>query len=166
MKGGRMTEDEFVLAYRYHLTAISKFLARRVDSQDVEDLAADVFEIAWRKKDQPEPGFELAWLYKIAGFVVANHRRKTFAKNQVVLALGLNELIAPDFSLNPELVAIRDLELAEALKILNGKDRALLSLIALDDLPVAQAAKLLGLTPNAASIRLNRARKLLAAKLS
>lgn len=161
-----MTEDEFVLAYRDYLDSIAKFLSRRVDAQDVEDLAADVFEIAWRKKDQPLPGFELAWLYKIAGFVVANHRRRSFAKNQVVIALGLNELIAGDYSVNPELVAIRDIQLAEALKSLQPKDRALLSLTALDDLPVAQAAKLLGLTPNAASIRLNRARKLLAAKLS
>ncbi|MFM6980866.1 MAG: RNA polymerase sigma factor [Micrococcales bacterium] len=161
-----MTEDEFVLAWRDHLSAISKFLSRRVDQSEVEDLAADVFEIAWRKKEQPQTGFELAWLYKIAGFVVANHRRKTFSRNGVVIALGLEQLVNASYAVNPELVAIRDLSLAEALKSLGEKDRALLTLTALDGLPVAQAASLLGLTANAASIRLNRARKLLAEKLS
>lgn len=161
-----MTEDEFVLAYRDHLASISKFLARRVEHQEIEDLAAEVFEIAWRKREQPQPGFELAWLYKIAGFVVANHRRKTNSRNAVVLALGLNELVRPDYSLNPELVAIRDIELSQALATLKPKDRALLALTALEDLPVAEAAKLLEITPNAASIRLNRIRKTLAEKLS
>ena len=45
---------------------MSAYLARRVPRDDVEDLAADVFAIAWRKRASVTPGEELPWLYRIA----------------------------------------------------------------------------------------------------
>ena len=67
---------DFATVYSEHLPAISRYLARRVERDAVEDLAADVFALAWRKRDAVRPGEELPWLYRIAANLVANHRRK------------------------------------------------------------------------------------------
>src|SRR5690606_15805284 len=56
---------EFADVYRRHLPAVSAYLARRVPREDVEDLASDVFAIAWRKRATVTPGEELPWLYRI-----------------------------------------------------------------------------------------------------
>ena len=69
-------QDKFVATFRSHLQDISRYLTRRVELNQVEDLASEIFEIAWRKRESCPEGFELAWLYKIAGFVVSNHRKK------------------------------------------------------------------------------------------
>lgn len=156
-----MNEEEFVAHYREYLPYISRFLARRVEIRDVEDLAADVFEIAWHKRDRAKPGFELAWLYKIAGYVVANHRRKELSKAKTLLNLRF-----VDFAASAELIAVNDIDLSRAMSQLSPKDQALLSLTALDGLPVKEAAALLSLSPNAASIRLSRIRAQLASLLT
>lgn len=155
-----MTPEQFDSTYRQYLDPVSRFLARRVDFSQVDELTSQVFEIAWNKRSQPDRGHELPWLYKIAGFVVANHRRKQ-ANEQT--KLGFLQL--HDYSPSAESIAVADLALAEAIRSLSATDQSLLALVAFDDLEVREAAKLLGLTANAASIRLNRARKQLREKL-
>ena len=61
---------------REHATAVHRFLVRRAGRDEAEDLAADVLTIAWRRRADVPDGAELPWLYRTAGFVVANHRRK------------------------------------------------------------------------------------------
>jgi RNA polymerase sigma-70 factor (ECF subfamily) len=70
------TDDAFERAYAEHLPAVSGYLYRRVERRFVEDLAADVFAVAWRRRASVTAGEELPWLYRIAANLVANHRRK------------------------------------------------------------------------------------------
>ena len=51
-------------------------MVRRAGRDEAEDLAADVLTVAWRRRADVPDGAELPWLYRTAGFVVANHRRK------------------------------------------------------------------------------------------
>ena len=51
-------------------------MLRRAARSDADDLTADVFATAWRRRDDIPEGAELPWLYRTAGFVVANHHRK------------------------------------------------------------------------------------------
>ena len=152
--------DPFVAIYTQHLPAVSRYLARRVDRADVDDLAADVFAIAWRKRAAVTEGEELPWLYRIASYQVANHRRRLAARISV---LGL--LSVPDSAPSAESLVTADAELARAWGAIASRDREVLALIALDDLSVGEAALALGITANAVSIRLHRARKALAAEL-
>ena len=62
--------------FRAHATALFRYFVRRGPRDDAEDLAADVLAIAWRRRDDVPDGAELPWLYRTAGFVLANHRRK------------------------------------------------------------------------------------------
>ena len=71
-----MTAEEFNRVYRAHLTELTRFLARRLPSDVVEDLAGDLFEIAWKKRTSITSGEELPWLYKTARYLIANYRRK------------------------------------------------------------------------------------------
>lgn len=152
---------EFEDVYRVHLPAVSRYLARRVARDDVEDLAADVFAIAWRKRASVTPGEELPWLYRIASYQVSNHRRKLAARAG---ALGLFSV--PDAAPGADVLLESDPELAAAWRRLPSGHREVLALVVLDDLPVAQAAIALGVSANAASIRLHRAKKALAAALA
>lgn len=152
--------DPFVAVYTQHLPAVSRYLARRVDRADVDDIAADVFAIAWQKRGSVTPGEELPWLYRIAAFQVANHRRRLAARASV---LGL--LSVPDSAPSAESLVTADAELARAWAFIGPRDREVLALVVLDDLSVGDAAVALGVSANAVSIRLHRAKKALAAAL-
>ena len=154
------SSEPFVAVYTHHLPAVSRYLARRVDRADVDDLAADVFAIAWRKRGSVTPGEELPWLYRIASYQVANHRRRLAARASV---LGL--LSVPDSAPSAESLVTADAELARAWDAIGPRDREVLGLVVLDDLSVGDSALTLGVSANAVSIRLHRAKKALAAAL-
>ena len=152
-----MTPEQFVATYREHLPAISRYLGRRVDRDQVEDLAAMVFEVAWQKRDSVTLGQELPWLYKIASFQVSNFRRRqSSALNFLTLTLS------PDNAPSAESLAVFDADLAAGWAKLSPSDRALLALVAFDGLGVGEAAAALSISANAASAKLHRARAKLA----
>jgi RNA polymerase sigma-70 factor (ECF subfamily) len=153
--------QQFAAVYTQHLGAVSRYLARRVDRVDVDDLAADVFAIAWRKRETVTAGEELPWLYRIASYQVANHRRR-IASRASVLAL----FSVPDSAPSAESLVTADVELARAWALIAPRDREVLALVVLDDLSVSDAAVTLGITANAVSIRLYRAKKALAELLA
>jgi RNA polymerase sigma-70 factor (ECF subfamily) len=148
--------DDFVRTYAQHLPAISRYLARRVEPRFVEDLAADVFAVAWQKRDNVARGEELPWLYRIAANLVGNHRRKQ-AKASALFTL----LSVPDTSPSAEEIVLADQELARAWKRLKARDREVLALAVLEDLPLGDIASVLDISVNAVSIRLHRAKKTL-----
>lgn len=152
-----MDDGEFVERYREYLPMVAKFLARRVEPQQVEDLCSEVFEIAWRKREAAPAGYELAWLFKIAGNLVNNHRRRHHTASRFAHLFAV-EHYAP----SAESIALKDMELAGAWALLKPAEQQVLALAVLDDLPVNQVAKVLGLSPNAVSVRLSRARVRLA----
>jgi DNA-directed RNA polymerase specialized sigma24 family protein len=51
-----MDEQAFIGLFRDHLQDVSKYLSRRTDSRHVEDLASEIFEIAWRSVQTVQPG--------------------------------------------------------------------------------------------------------------
>jgi len=152
-----MDHDKFVATFRSHLQDISKYLTRRVEVSYVEDLASEIFEIAWRKRESCPEGFELAWLYKIAGFTVSNHRKK-ISRRGILLPLLDQDLAAP----SAEDVALDGSAVAIAFGLLAAKDRQILSLLVFEELSVKEISVVLGATENSTSQRLKRARERLA----
>jgi RNA polymerase sigma-70 factor (ECF subfamily) len=151
---------QFVATFRSHLKDISKYLTRRVEVSQVEDLASEIFEIAWRKRDSCPEGFELAWLYKIAGFVVSNHRKK-LSRRAITVPLLDHDRSAP----SAEDVALDGSSVAQAFDELSAKDRQVLSLLVFEQLSIKEIAVVLGTTENNTSQRLKRARERLANNL-
>lgn len=155
-----MDQDKFVATFRSHLQDVSKYLTRRVEISNVEDLASEIFEIAWRKRESCPEGFELAWLYKIAGFVVSNHRRK-LSRRAVMVPLLDHDRTAP----SAEEVALDGSAVAQAFDELSAKDRQVLALLVFEELSIKEIAVVLGTTENNTSQRLKRARERLAKNL-
>lgn len=149
-----MTPEQFSEVFRQHLPALSRFLSRRVAPDDIDDIAAQTFEVAWLKRDQVTEGEELPWLYRIATFHIANHRRRSLSA-----IVYLQSALRPDSAPSPEAIAILDADLAVAWRSLTPSERTLLSLTAFEGLAVKDAASVLGIKPNAASLKLLRARK-------
>lgn len=156
-----MSPEDFNAVFRALLPEVSKYLARRVNQVDVEDLASDLFELAWSKRNQIEKGYELPWLYKSARYLIANHHRKQTGRNRILLSLA-EPVSAP----SAESLALADIELSDAWGQLTAKDRELLSLWAFENLAASQIAKVLSITENATHIRLSRAKQKLIALLS
>ncbi len=152
---------DFATVYTEHLPAISRYLARRVERQHVEDLAADVFAVAWRKRDSVTAGEELPWLYRIAANLVANHRRKQAASVSFIASLR-----PADSAPAADEIVIADQQLAAAWKQLKPRDREVLALSAFEELSPTEIAAALRISANAVSIRLHRARKTLAGLLT
>lgn len=155
-----MDQVQFVATFRSHLQDISKYLTRRVEVSQVEDLASEIFEIAWRKRESCPEGFELAWLYKIAGFVVSNHRKK-LSRRAITVPLLDHDRSAP----SAEDVALDGSSVAQAFDELSAKDRQVLSLLVFEQLSIKEIAVVLGTTENNTSQRLKRARERLANNL-
>lgn len=149
-----MTAEEFNRVYRAHLTELTRFLARRLPSEVVEDIASDLFEIAWKKRGSITGGEELPWLYKTARYLIANYRRKQSGRS-AILERFLEPIVAP----SAESVALADISMAAAWKSLIAKDQEVLSLWAIEGLEPVQIAVVLGLSENAVNIRLSRAKK-------
>jgi RNA polymerase sigma-70 factor (ECF subfamily) len=152
---------EFEAVYRRHLPAVGAYLARRVARDDIEDLAADVFAIAWRKRDSVTPGEELPWLYRIASYQVANHRRRLAMRTSL-----LGVLAAPDSAPAADALLGSDPELAAAWRTLAARHREVLALVVLEEMPIAEAAVTLEISANAVSVRLHRAKKALGEALA
>lgn len=155
------SDASFERAYIDYLPAVSGYLFRRVERQHVEDLAADVFAIAWRKRASVSPGEELPWLYRIASNVVSNHRRR-----QTSGAAFLASLRPADSSPSAEEIVVADASLAAAWAQLRPAEREVLALALVEQLSPPELAVTLGVSVNAATIRVHRAKKKLADALS
>lgn len=142
--------------FAQHATAIHRYFVRRASHPDVEDLTAEVFATAWRRREKIPHGFELPWLYKTASFVLANHRRKP------TLTLISDYAGAEDGpatrSVDPAELVMADDEVRRALSRLSARDRTVLMLHAWEGLDGEGMATALGLTRGGAAAALSRAR--------
>ena len=150
---GMRTDQQFTQLYREQLPLITRYLLRRTETSAVEDLCSEVFEIAWAKRQSAPEGFELAWLYRISGHVVSNHRRKIARENAFIASLK-----EPNSAPSAEALAIADLTLSEAWKQLSSAEQSVLAITAFEGLGTVEAALALGISANAVSVRLHRAR--------
>ncbi len=155
-----MSPEEFNAVFRALLPEISKFLARRVQPSDVEDIASDLFELAWAKRSKIPAGMELAWLYKSARYLISNHHRKASGRARI---FGM--LAEPVAAPSAESIAVADLTLSQAWAELSLKDQEVLALWSFEGLEVNQISKVLEISENAANVRLSRARSNLRSKL-
>ena len=145
----------FTGVVREHSTALVRYFARRGPRQDAEDLAADVFATAWRRRADVPREAVLPWLYRTAGFTLANHRRKLIDMPVDRVPESGAGRVADD----PELSALFDAELRGALASVGERDRRILLLHAWEGLDGEELAAVLGISRSGADAALSRARK-------
>ena len=145
--------EEFSVLFRRHYGQIVTFARRRVGPDACQEIAAETFLIAWRKFGVvPEPA--LPWLYQVATFTIANHRRRE--AKAVPIGAGTLDLLVSSSTTEDE-SGTGDL-IKEAFLSLSPKDQEILRLAAWDGLSSADGALVLGCSVTAYKVRLHRAR--------
>ena len=161
----------FEAFYRQHVEGVQGFVARRVgDPEHAADLTAEVFlaAIGAAQRYRPARGAPKAWLYGIARTVVAADRRQAsrqLTREERLRAKAmLDENDVAQIEARIE-AAAKFRQLYGAMDRLPETERAILELVAIDELSLTEAATAAGVRPVTARVRLHRARRKLRAEL-
>ncbi len=147
--------------YERHAPAVHRYALRRSDPDTAEEVTAQVFLVAWRRREEL-PDEPLPWLYGVARRALADHRRG--ASRRVRLRDRLEGETATAGAggeageLEMPAIGLPDRDLADALKRLSDADREALLLRYWEELEPAQIARVMGCSRAAAAVRLHRAR--------
>jgi RNA polymerase sigma-70 factor (ECF subfamily) len=148
---------EFERAYMLHLRDIAAYVARRVPRDEVDDVVAKVFVVAWRRfEDVPEPPEDRLWLFGVARRCVAHHLRSGLRQGRLRMRLA-NEIRIVQIPSSQRVDHRYDLVL-KAMERLKPLDREALRLVLWDELSHADAAIVMDCSVNAFELRYRRAR--------
>ena len=140
------------------------YARRRVDAATADEVVADTFLTAWRRRDDIPDSSERLWLFGVARNVIRNaarsSRRREAAQRRLRLAHPPDVVDPVASDPDGRVTALRT-----ALGSLSEADREVLMLVAWEELSHAQIGQVLGISANASAIRVHRARKRLAARL-
>ena len=157
------SQKRFDRLYEHHLPAIRAYCHRRVGPGDAEDAAAEVFTVAWRRRDEiPGGDRELPWLYGVARKVLSQQRRSAARYLRLTNRVRSVRAAVPPL---PEVVVIQRTEyeqVRDAVGRLRDGDREVLLLSAWEGLSHRQMAETLGCSTAAVDKRLTRAKQRLA----
>ncbi len=147
---GRPWFEEMYETYRAQLRA---FAVRRVGPDAAEDVVAEVFTIAWRRRAEvPNP--ELPWLYQVArNEVLHTYRSRGRDADRIGAVAASGGRTAP--SAETSSMAVIDSVLAG----LEPTDAEVLRLTVWEELTPSEIAEVLGARPGAIRNRLMRARR-------
>jgi RNA polymerase sigma-70 factor (ECF subfamily) len=151
--------QQFVAVYEQWYGAVHAYALRRAGAHAADEIAAETFLIAWRKLDRA-PVEALPWLYGVARNVLQRHRSSGGREQSTRAALEHERSSSTSGD------DVSDPGLWMAWDRLGPADREVLSLIAWEELTVAEAARALGCSAPVFSVRLHRARRRLERLLS
>jgi len=147
----------FFAIFERHYEVIARYLRRRVDRLLADDLAAEVFVVAFSQREEYDPAQPDArpWLYGIAASLLRSHAR---AEERELRELA-RTCIDPLRPSRARLAPATEPELARALAELAPEDREVLLLHAWGELRDDEIADALDLPLEAVRSRLDRARR-------
>ncbi|WP_127473639.1 RNA polymerase sigma factor [Microbacterium sulfonylureivorans] len=147
-------EDAFRALFAEQWPAVYSYARRRVgDAGEAEEIAADVFRIAWEKQDPANP-FGRPWLFRTAMNRLRDHyrRRSRRAKAEAALQRRIEE--APARAEVEDLLALR-----VAMKFLSEREREAVLLTYWEGLSAAEVGAVLGCAPGTVWTLMTRARE-------
>lgn len=153
-------EQRFREVAEFVIEPARRYLLRRTDAATADDVLSETLLVCWRRLDDLPADAEqmIPWTIVVARNLLANSHRAERRRTRLV-----GKIIA----LDPPAVAMHDgtvddpdgaVEVREALTRLRSADAELLRLWAWDGLESPQLATVLGISSNAAAIRLHRAK--------
>jgi len=157
--------EAFGRVFDEHRNRVFRHALRLVDTvADAEDVTAAAFLELWRRRGDVRivEGSVLPWLLVTTSNVARNLRRSTLRYRRL-----LDRLPHTEHALDPaDYLDVISPGLAAALKRLPTRDVELVTLVIVEDVSLADAATVLGISPGAAKVRLHRARQRLRAQLT
>ena len=151
-------EDAFVEVVRRHEKAVGAYLVRRAGREVAEDLLGEVWLAALGSRAAYDRSFPDArpWLFGVAHNTLRRHWRSRPAEEPFAdvteMATGWDPWGAVDSRVDAAAV------LRQALAVLRPPQREILTLVAWEDLTVADAGRALGMPPGTARRYLHEAR--------
>lgn len=134
-----------------------RYLLRRTDRDTAADVLGDTLLVLWRRRADVPVGAELPWAYGIARGCLANARRGERRRDALAARLVVVDppgvVTGADAALGGD-----DPDLTAALARLTPTEVEVLTLWAWEGLSPSEIAAVLGVTANAVSIRLHRAK--------
>ena len=135
---------------------LRRYLARRTDPATADDVLSDTLLVCWRRLDAM-PERALPWAYGVARNCLANADRGGRRQRRLAARIAVVDPPREDVA-GPGEHGDDDTRVADAMATLREEDSELLRLWAWEQLAPGEIADVLGVTTNAASIRLHRAR--------
>jgi RNA polymerase sigma factor (sigma-70 family) len=163
--------DIFEVFYREHIDGVEGFVVRRVgDRERAADLTAEIFlaAIDSAHRYRPALGTPRAWLFGIGRILVAGDHRRQDRRRTAEERLRGSALLDQDDVVRWDArvdAAALSRELYGAMDRLPDGERAILELVALDEMSLAEAAAATRVRAVTARVRLHRARRKLRAEL-
>lgn len=153
-------EDRFRRLYAEAYPDVLRFVQRRTDPDQAEDVVAEAFTVVWRRMSElpPTQDHARAWLFGIARNCLLNDqrsRKRRAAANIRVAQGGSGAGRRFDEGL------AQRLDVAAAWPLLKAKEQEAIVLALWDGLDSQQAGMVLGISPQAYRRRLSRARSAL-----
>jgi len=153
--------------YARHFAGIWRYMAARLGPDVADDLAAETFLAAFRRKHTFDPrlGEVRPWLYGIATNLVAGHHRAESRRYAALARIGADAPVHDDEEQITERLTAWQARrsLARALARLPDGDRDVLLLTAVGGLTYAEVAFALSVPQGTVASRLSRARRRVAA---
>jgi RNA polymerase sigma-70 factor (ECF subfamily) len=154
--------ERFGTVFDAHYEEIRRYIGRRLDLDIAEDLAAETFLIAFRRRHRfdPQKGMIRPWLYGIATNLIGRHRRSELRRYRALARTGPptdddrhDQRIVDQVSAGTTVG-----RLSRALARLSPGERDVVLLIAYSGLTYDEVAAALGIAYGTVASRLNRAR--------
>lgn len=162
--------EAFAIIVNTYQRLIAADLARRLPAQDVQEVAQDVFVRAYRALPSYRQQAPLRfWLLRIARYAAMDFWRKHYRRRDQLFAdldetamhnvKALHQQAIREEQTNEDAREIAREWLAAALEELSPNDRAVITLVELEETPLATAAEQLGCSLTAMKVRAFRARR-------
>jgi RNA polymerase sigma factor (sigma-70 family) len=168
LERSRDASEPFRLIFDRHVDAVHRVLCARVGLDEAEDLTAETFAVAWRKRASYLPIAATArpWLLGIAIRLAQDHERARHRQRRAFARSARRDEVDEAADAVPRIDAARlSLQLARALAALRREERDVVVLFALGELGYDEIALALEIRPGTVRSRLHRARARLAAQL-
>jgi len=149
------SEEAFRRLYESNASRIFAFLCRSgLDRSDAEEVAAEVFLVAWRRiQDLPDSPEDRLWLYGVARNLAAKERGRRWRGTELVRRIAHNWSDQDDASDHQQS------RLKSAIAMLPANERDVVQLIIWEQLSHDECARILGCSPNASRIRFHKAKQ-------
>ena len=157
--------EKFEAVYREHFSAVAGYALRRADRDTALEAVAETFTVAWRRRREM-PEAPRGWLLGVTRRTLADQYRSHRRTDALHAAAAQAAALDPRAGKDPADAISNRAGIRQAFTSLSRTDREILTLIAWEDLTIAEAAVAYGCSRATFGVRLHRARQRLRAALS
>jgi RNA polymerase sigma-70 factor, ECF subfamily len=152
----RASRERFRALVREVTDPVRRYLWRRTDEATADDVLAETLVVLWRRFDQ-QPREAVPWAIGVARKQLANARRSAVRRERLVARIAVVDPPRP--VIGDDADDDTEAEVRRVLARMRPADAELLRLWSWDELEPRHIAEVLGVSANAAAVRLHRARR-------